>query len=66
MQPGYVKEKTGLGVNKDGKVAGYRWIEFDYSAISHTFNLYGIPPGQRPVLFDKCIVLIGVIQEAQK
>jgi len=35
----------------------------NYSAIDSIFSLYGIDPGQRPVLHDNCLICINVIKE---
>lgn len=39
---------------------------FDFNAIGHVFELYGVPEGQRPVIHDKLMVVIDVIREVRK
>lgn len=39
---------------------------FDYSVISLVFNLYNVPAGQRPILYDKFIHVIDAVIKMRK
>ncbi len=36
---------------------------YNLEAIETVMNLYQVPEGQRPIIFDKCLAVITVIQE---
>ena len=62
MMPALVKHKIQLGI-KEGRLAMFEWVEFDYAAIDHVLNNYSIPTGQRPIIYDKCIAVIKIIKK---
>lgn len=39
---------------------------FDYSAITTVMDVYGVPPGERLVIFDKALAVIYGIQEVRE
>lgn len=42
------------------------WGAFRYETISEAFRMYNIPDGERPVLMDKCLMVIRAIQEVRE
>lgn len=38
---------------------------FLFDAIGFVFDIYQVPEGQRPILFDKCLIVISAIQETR-
>jgi len=47
-----------------GLFDGYGGVRF--AAIGEVLDLYGVPQGQRPIVHDSCLVVIGVIRELQE
>ncbi len=39
---------------------------FDYSAIANVFEIYGITGKAREFMFDKCLIMIGLIREVRE
>lgn len=39
---------------------------FSYNSIDSVFRTWGVKEGQRPVLLDRCLIVIGVIQETRR
>lgn len=39
---------------------------FDYNAIINVFNIYEVPQGQRPILHDKCLIVMRAISECRE
>ncbi len=42
------------------------WGGVNYSAIREVLDLYEVPAGERPIAFDKCLVVVEVIQEIRE
>jgi len=47
-----------------GLFDGYGGVNF--AAIIQVLDLYGVPAGQRPIVHDGCLTVIGAIRELQE
>ena len=39
---------------------------FRHDAIAFAIELYGIPENQRPIIYDRCLTIVNVIQEIRE
>lgn len=39
---------------------------FDFSGLMSAMDLAGVPKGQRPILYDRCLVVIEALREARR